>query len=377
MRIILADEQQPRSEELRRVLLGEGLTCEADDVVAYDGLPGRLAGGNADLVLVTCNGTQGEALDAIRTAHQVTGAPILALGEGVTISLVRAAMRAGAMEYIELSRLREELGEALAKIEAEGIIPSRRGSLIGLFSPSGGVGVSTTAVNLAVRLAGAMPEQVALVDLKPSPSDLALLMDIQPQYTVDDVCGQWKRLDCRLLQGAMVRHASGVHVLAQDDYPEDGGLPKKMINRDAVRQLATLLRRMYAVTVVDLAHTLDEEQIEAMRLATFVGLITRPDVTGLRRARWALDTAVAMGVARDRFRLVLNRSGQRGQVDSAKVEQILGIEIFQAIPEDHHMVNQAVNRGVPLAELSKMSRISRSFSSFARSVQISAGSETA
>ena len=33
MRIVLADNQQQRSEQLRRILLGEGLTCEAGDVV--------------------------------------------------------------------------------------------------------------------------------------------------------------------------------------------------------------------------------------------------------------------------------------------------------------------------------------------------------
>ena len=90
--------------------------------------------------------------------------------------------------------------------------------------------------------------------------------------------------------------------------------------------------------------------------------------------RWALDAAASLGVPRDRFRLVLGRSGQRGQIERAKVEEILGIDVFQAIPDDQSAMNRAVNRGVPLAELSKMSRISRSFSSFARSVQTSAGS---
>ncbi len=377
MRIVLADNQQPRSEELRRILLGEGLTCEAEDAVDYDGLPGRLAGVKADLVLVTLGDAREEALDAIRTAHQVADAPILVAGENVTVALMREAIRAGAKEFIDLAQLREQLSEALVKIEAEGCIPSRRGNVICLYSPSGGVGVSTTAVNLAVRLAGAMPEQVALVDLKPAPSDLSLLMDIEPEHTLRDICAQWDRLDRKLLDGAMVRHGSGVHVLAQAGYPAEGDIPKNLLDRQAVRQLIILLRRMYPVAILDLDHTLGEHQIEAMRLANFVGLIVRADVPGLRRARWALDAAASLGVPRDRFRLVLGRWGQRGQIESEKIEEILGIEVFQAIPDDQPAMNRAVNRGVPLAESSKMSRISRSFSSFARSVQTSAGSETA
>lgn len=371
MRIVLADSLQARREQLRRTLLGEGLTCEAEDVVGFEELPLRLAGVKTDLVLVVTNGAREAALEAIRTAHQVTSAPILVAGEKATVETVREAMRAGAREFLDMARFREELSEALIKIEAEGDVPNERGTLVALYSPTGGIGVSTTAVNLAVRLGGDLPNQVALVDLKPAPSDLALMLDLKPQYTLDDVCRASQRLDRRMLDGAMVRHSSGIHVLAQTGYPADGGLLPNLLTRQAVRQVCSLLRRMYRFVVLDLAHTLDEEQIEAMRLSNLVGLIARADVPGLRRARWALDTAAGLGVERDRFRLVLNRFGQSGQVDLDKVEEILAIKVFQRIPEDHRAVNRAVNRGVPISELSRLSRISRSFSSFARSVQTS------
>lgn len=376
MRIVLADNQQPRSDELRRILLGEGLTCEAEDVVGYDGLPGRLAGAKADLVLVSCNGAGDEALAAIRTAHQITDAPILAVGPRVTVEVVREAMRAGAREFLDLARLREELSEAVLKLAADAAA-GRRGQVISLFSPSGGIGTTTTAINLAVRLAAGTSEKVALVDLKPAPSDLPLLLDIQPQYTTDDVCRQWERMDRRMLQSAMTLHPSGLRVLAQAGFPEDGGVPENTLTDQAVRQLFTLMRRICAVTVVDLAHALDREQIEAMRLSSFVGLLARVDVPGLRRAKWALDTAAKMGLPRDRFRLVLGRVAGRGQIDPAKVEEILGIKVFQRIPEDRLAVSRAINRGVPLVESSKRSRIGRSFSAFARSVQTSTGNGTA
>jgi pilus assembly protein CpaE len=296
---------------------------------------------------------------------------VLAAGPAATVGTVREAVRAGARAFLDLGRLREELSEVLIEIEAEGGLSGRRGTLVSLFSPAGGVGVSTTAVNLAVRLAGRKPDQVALVDLKPAPGDLALLLDVEPEHTVDDVCRAWQRLDRKMLEGAAVRHRSGVQVLAQAGFPDDGTVPENTLTREAVRQICTLCRRSYAVTVADLPHTLEEPVLEAMKLSNFTGLIARPDVPGLRRARWALDAAAAAGVPRERFRLVLNRYGQSGQVSLAKVEEILGIRVFQRIPEDGRAVNRAVNRGVPLAELSKLSRISRSFSSFARSVQTS------
>lgn len=369
MRIVLADNQPARSEMIRRVLLGEGLACEAGDVVPYAGLPVRLAGAKPDLVLVTCNGQRDEAIAAIRMAHAATPAPILAVGQDATAEIIREAMRAGACEFLRLDAIRTELPEALIKIEAEGQTPSRRGTVISVFSPNGGVGVSTTAVNLAARLAKELPDQVALIDLNPAPSDLALLLDLDPQHTLDQLCAASERLDRKMLEGAMVRHRSGVRVLAQAGYPADGESPQDLLTASVVRQLCTLARRTFATTILDLAHTLQECQLEAMRLSNLVALIARPDVPGLRRARWALDAAAARGVARDRFRLVLNCYGRSGQVDQDKIEAILGIQVFQQIPEDHRAVQLAANRGVPLVELSRLSRISRSFSTLARSVQ--------
>jgi pilus assembly protein CpaE len=370
MRILLADEMQARTEGLRRILMGEGLTCDVEDVVGFEALPARLAGTKADLILVAINGDRPKSLAAIRAAHQISEAPILAAGDGATVDAVREAMRAGAREFLEIGRLREELAEALIKIEAEGLVPGCRGAVIAMYSPNGGVGVSTTSINLAERLASARKDEaVALVDLKPAPSDLGLMLDLEPEHVLDQICQTWDRLDQKMLQRAMVRHRSGIHVLAQAGYPENGDLLENTLSCQAVRQLCGVARRTYAVTVLDLPHNLDQPTVEAMRLSSLVGLVARADVPGLQRARWALNTAASLGVPRDRFRLVLNRYGQKGQVDLVTVEEILGIKVHQRIPEDHGTVNKALNRGIPLTELSRMSRISRSFASFARSVQ--------
>ena len=63
-----------------------------------------------------------------------------------------------------------------------------------------------------------------------------------------------------MLDSAMTRHGSGIHVLAQAGYPEDGSLPASSLSR---RRAAALLpdARMYRFVVLDLAHSLDESQI--------------------------------------------------------------------------------------------------------------------
>lgn len=369
MRVVLAEIQHGGGDSLRRILLGEGLICEADDAVVHHDLPGRLAAGEADLVLVSCDGDPQAALAAIRAAHQVTGAPILACGAIDDAELVRGAIRAGAREFLATARLREELSEALLKIEAESQPSGSIGINIAIYSPSGGAGVSTAAVNLAARLAKKHAGEVALLDLKRSPSDMSLLLDLAPQKTTNDLLRSWQHLDRQWLRSSLTVHDSGLHVLPQVSFPEEGRQPETHITREGIRQLLVLSRRTFRYSVLDLDHELAEPQFEAMRHAGFVGLIVRPDVPGLRRARWALEVAMAQGIARSRFRLVLNRYGGSGQIQLKKVEEILGIQVFQSIPEDVSAVSRAANQGVPLDALSRMSRISRSFSSFARNVE--------
>jgi len=246
-----------------------------------------------------CSRAQQEALAAIRTAREITDAPILAAGEPA-VATVREAMRAGAREFIDLGNMREDLSAALINIENEGAVASRRGKVFSLFSPVGGAGVSTAAVNLAVSLAEMHahdgPGKVALVDLNPAPSDVSLLLDLEPKYTLSDVCRQWERLDRKMLAGVMAEHPSGLHVLAQAGYPHEGEMPVNQLSRAAVRQLFVLLRRVYELVVVDLGHALGEEQVEGMRQSNFVGLVVRPDVPALRRMRWALAALAGMGV---------------------------------------------------------------------------------
>lgn len=368
MRIVLADNNPERRGQLRRVLLGQGLQCDAADAVSSDQLPARLAQAEHDLVLVTCDGPLDDCLIAIRAAHQSTTAPVLAAGSLRDAGRVRQIMAAGAREYLAWDRLRDELATTVERLETEGAIHQQRGVVISVFSPSGGAGVSTTAINLAVGLARRQVE-TALVDLQPAPSDLALLLDLEPRYTLDELAPQWERLDRQMLTAAMTSHGSGLHVLAQSGFPEMGGTSPSKLSPASVRQIVLLLRRTYAFTVLDLDHTFAHEQLEAMRLSNFVTLVARPDVPGLRRARWALDTAAQFGLPRDRFRLVLNRCGGRGRVSIAQAEEMLGVSVIQAIPDDQATMLKATNQGIPVADLSRLSRISRSFSSLARHVQ--------
>jgi Flp pilus assembly CpaE family ATPase len=368
----VAGAEAEGGDEVRRILLGEGLDCGADDLVAYEGLAGRITAAPPDLLLVYCNPAKREALAAIQTAQHLFPGPILAVGES-NVTLMREVLRAGARELLDVNNLRQDLSTALVSIENSIRQPSQRGQIVSVFSPCGGAGVSTIAVNLAVALAEIRPrgsaDTIALLDVTEPPSDLSLLLDLQPQHVMAEVCRHAERLDRSLLAGAMTAHASGVQVLPQAGYADESRRESEKIDPAVIRQLLVLLRRMHTRVVVDIGHVLGDVQVETLRLSNLLILVAHGDVPGLRRVRWALDRIAAAGVARGRVRLVLNRYTDRYHVKRAQVEEALGMPVAVAFPDDTAAVTRARNEGVPLAELSGKAKIVSLFTALAREVQ--------
>jgi pilus assembly protein CpaE len=188
-----------------------------------------------------------------------------------------------------------------------------------------------------------------------------------PKHTLADVLHHHDRLDRRLLSGAMTRHESGLHVLPQAGFAEDLHVPKFDLTAATVRQLYILLRKSYEFVVVDLGHALTEAQIAAFRLSNTVLLPAVADVPGLRRVRWALDTAMSQGISRDRFQIVLNRFGGKNQVPKAKAEEALHTSVLTTLADHSPLFFAARNEGRPAIEMS--GAIAAAFNALAKTVE--------
>jgi Flp pilus assembly CpaE family ATPase len=137
------------------------------------------------------------------------------------------------------------------------------------------------------------------------------------------------------------------------------------LHAGAVRRIAVLSRVLFGATVLALESRLEAEESEAMRLSDLVVLVVRPDVLSLGRAQRALAAAGELGLPRDRFRLVVNRWGQPGQLPRKAIEEALGLSVHARIQDAAAKVNKALNRGTLLAELAPRASISKSFSKLA------------
>ena len=221
--------------------------------------------------------------------------------------------------------------------------PAQAARLIALLAPNGGSGSSTIAANLATALAKDH-KSAGLIDLKLEAGDLSALMDLKPTFTLSDLCRNASKLDRVMFERSLVKHSSGVGLLAAPHHLEDIGL----IKPEGVAQALLLARASFPFVVVDLDHSFREEQRVVLRQADQVLVPFRLDFASLRNVRRTLEHLDGLDVGSKKVLLIVNRYGQAHEVPAAKAEEALGRKIAHYIPEDPKAVNRANNHGIPV-----------------------------
>jgi pilus assembly protein CpaE len=319
-------------------------------------MPVRLSKGDVKLVLAVGP----DVVPTIQYAVTHTAAPVWAVGATSDSQQVLAVIRAGAREFLDQSRLRDDVLRALDRLRTQGGSSTHGGRTIGVAGAVPGVGVTTTAAGLAFALADKHPGETALLETGSGLPRLALDLDLDPLHSVADLAREWQRMDPTLLRQTLLPHPAGVQVLAHR--PET--LHAEVLQGAALRQALIGLRAMFAFTVVDLGHEVSGVQ-EAAGIADAVVVVVGLDVPAIRLTRQFLRELSEHGVPSDKIRLVANRHGQRKQVDWKKAQETLELPIVGWIPDDSATVNQALNEGQPLVRTARRAAITRSLDELA------------
>jgi pilus assembly protein CpaE len=289
--------------------------------------------------------------------------PVLVVGPATDPKVILRVLRDGADHYVDEAALAAERAALLPRLHPEGGGPAEPGRFLALLAAGGGSGSSTLAVNVAAVLAQ-QHQSCALVDLKPGVGDLAALLDLKPTYTLADLCADATRLDQAMLERSLVRHASGVHLLAPPRTLAD----VRHVTAVGIRQVLALARSLFPYVVGDLDDCFHEEQVEALRHADVVLLVLRLDFTSLRHARRILEQLEQLGVAREQVRVVVNRYGQPEELPAASAERALGLKIAHYVPDEPKTINRANNTGTPAVLETPRARVSREITQLAASV---------
>ena len=212
------------------------------------------------------------------------------------------------------------------------------GRVVTVFSPKGGVGKTTMAVNLALALTERGARRVCLVDLDLAFGDVAITMQLFPTHSIEHAIGSEDSLDA-----AQLRHADSMMVLAAPSHPD----VRERVSPVLVAKILRTLRESFDFVVVDTAPSFDEQVLTALDETDECVIVATLDVPTLKNVKVALETLDMLDIARGHRHLLLNRADDAVGITGDKVEQILGIPVSASVSSAVE-VAAATNAGTPI-----------------------------
>jgi pilus assembly protein CpaE len=269
------------------------------------------------------------------------------------------AMRSGARAAVPLDtpvaqirQLIEDLSE-LSRLKQEpeyDIItdPNKMPVTLAVTGAKGGIGKTTTAVNLALCFAKQFTDQVVLVDFFGQFGDIALLLDLPVNGNIGDLAG-FTELDLNLVERHLSTHPSGLRVLAA---PSAKSGMAGVGNADVhyLASLLGLLRRKYRFVIFDIPPLVGEASGYVFLRCMFVLVIaTLHDLAVIRDTADLLAMLDGQRVPPQRVKLIANQEGDSRQFTTRDLAEATGHKVFHRIPFDAQSVVRAVNEGIPIS----------------------------
>lgn len=364
MPVFIASDQEAIGARIRDVLTFGGKACPPSHVLPIDEAAHRLAReSEVELVVVALPPDRERGLAVLPTLARIASGRVLAVGPATDAKVVLQALRAGAQDFVDSADLEAELEAAVRRLAEGAAGAPEQGRLIALLAPNGGSGSSTLAVNIAAGLAKEHGH-IGLLDLKLESGDLAPLLDVRPTFTIADLCQNAARLDRVMFERSLVKHDSGVNLLAAPQHLADLG----NVRPEGVGLAVSLARACFPYVVADMDCSFREEQMVALRQADVILVVMRLEFTSLRNVRRTLEYLDSLDISREKVQLVVNRHGQPQEVPRAKAEEALGMKVAHFIPEDAKTINRANNHGTPVILSEPKAKVSRSLAQLAQSV---------
>lgn len=277
------------------------------------------------------------------------------------------ALRAGAQEVLRRPLDRAALREAVERVARQharkiGGAAAARG-VITVFSNKGGSGVSTLASNLAVCLKRHTQREVLLADFDYQSGDVAFMLGITPTRSLADILSAAK-VDSVSVQGALIKHESGLFVLSQPDHLDR----VDALTSEQAAEVLDIASSMFDFVVVDAPHIFNDITLEVFDRSSSILVVVEPSIPSVRAARRSIDIFQKLNfmVSQDRVRLIVNRCTDASAISLQQIEETLGLSVFGTIGNDYAAVSTAINVGRPLCGDGAESRAGRDITALAR-----------
>lgn len=271
-----------------------------------------------------------------------------------------------AMELIaELKGIYTNEANRILTLESSGTA-SNKSKVLLVFGAKDGVGKTTLAVNLAIKLAQ-KGNKVIVLDYNLQFGDVGAYLGINPKATIVDLLQEQSNPNADTIRQFLALHISGVSFLPAPASPEDA----KAVSPSQADRIIAALRVYYDYVIIDVEAGFDDITTACIDCASQILLVTGNDIPALRNTKKCLTILQAL-TEQEKIHLIIGRD-TNSSVKSADISRVLALPVWASIPNDEKTALTAANQGSPLASSFGKSKLDKAIAQIAEQIDGKSG----
>jgi CheY-like chemotaxis protein/MinD-like ATPase involved in chromosome partitioning or flagellar assembly len=318
-----------------------------------------------------------EVLRQVRGNPATSGIPVIMFTAKTQVDDKVAGFEAGADDYLtkpthpsELTaRVKALLTRTAQRKSTSDAAPDQtgreRGTVVGVLSAKGGLGVTTVATNLAFTFQKNHGGNVVLSDFRPGNGNLSLSLGYKNQISMSKLLTKEAReISISDVQSALQVFDSGVRVLLSSYMPSESKL------MDAADQFSAIVRHLSYLgkyVVLDLGSSLAPSVQKVIDLCSQLIIVTEPVESSITQTKALLDELSMQILGLGNIHVVLvNRIRSEAHMSTRSVQDKLGRPVSAMISPAPELAASAGTQNAPMIAIQKEGLINQQYDKLAQ-----------
>lgn len=245
-----------------------------------------------------------------------------------------------------------------ASIKKLGKSECPKAKTISVFSNKGGVGKTSVAINLAYEIYKKTNEKVCVLDLSFNSQDASVFLDVEQKFDIDYVLKNIEKSNEELLLSLIGNYKdTKLYILeAQEEIA-----PELKYTPGEISRIINALKNIFDYIIIDTTSIINEMNVTILNNSDLILLLASTNMASIRNCQKCYELFDKIGYSSDKIKLIINRYIENQEISLKDIENSIGKEVFDTIPNNYLTLIDAINLGQAVGDINPQSNIAKAY----------------